>query len=168
MADVEQAAGIKVGDSVLFPYLTEQMRGTVTYIELDEKSDQGFVGISFDDGKSSARVPLASVIKVTVSQGLEAQGIPVILKCIKGEEWPLTSYITHVSFKEDVQSHDTITFICPLYHQFTLKRAVKAKILTPELAVKIILLAQQQLPDLRKSARRCTAKFTRTSRKSKK
>ena len=84
---------------------------------------------------------------------------PLTLKCPRGEEWPGTSFISTVALKENVQTHDTINWLCPAGHSFTLKRAVQTGMFTPEQALIMIAEAQRRLPEARKEAKRLLRSF---------
>lgn len=77
---------------------------------------------------------------------------PAISKCpsTKGEEWPTESYKSYISAGAKVITHEDITFTCPAGHTFTLKKAVERGMFTPEEAFKMMALAQDSLPVLRK------------------
>ena len=92
---------------------------------------------------------------------------PLTLRCPRGEEWPTTSFTQTIAYKEDIQTHDTILFYCPAGHDFTLKRAVKAGMFTPEQALTMIAEAQRRLPETRKEAKRLMREFRRPPRKAK-
>ena len=92
---------------------------------------------------------------------------PLTLRCPKGEEWPTTSFISTIAVKEDIQTHDTISWLCPAGHSFTLKRAVETGMFTPEQALTMIAEAQRRLPEARKEAKRLMREFRRPTRKAK-
>lgn len=85
--------------------------------------------------------------------------IPIILRCPRGEEWPAESFTNTVEYKERIQSQDTIRFICPLGHCYTVRQLVQKKTLTPEQALDIIAEAQRRLPEAREKARRLTREW---------
>ena len=84
---------------------------------------------------------------------------PLTLRCPWGEEWPGPSFISTVTLKEDIQTHDTINWLCPAGHSFTLKKAVKTGMFTPEQALTMIAEAQRRLPEARKEAKRLLRSF---------
>lgn len=86
-------------------------------------------------------------------------GLPVILRCPRGEEWPAESFKSTVEYEKKVQTHDTIHFLCPAGHVFTLRRAVEKGMFTPEQGLKLIASAQQRLPEARKEARRIKREY---------
>ena len=88
--------------------------------------------------------------------------LPAILKCpsSRGEEWPAESFKSYVSAKAKVITHEDITWLCPAGHTFTLKKAVEKGMFTPDEALKMIALAQKELPE----AKRQVAKAVRTLR----
>ncbi|KKK96505.1 hypothetical protein LCGC14_2662070 [marine sediment metagenome] len=92
---------------------------------------------------------------------------PLTLRCPWGEEWPGLSFKSLVALKEDIQTHDTITWLCPAGHSFTLKKAVKTGMFTPEQALTMIAEAQRRLPEARKEAKRLMREFRRPTRKTK-
>ena len=87
--------------------------------------------------------------------------LPLTLRCPRGEEWPATVFKSFTDIKGKVQTHETITFMCPAGHSFSLKKAVESKMFTPEQALMILAEAQRRLPKARKEVRR----FRRESRK---
>ena len=84
---------------------------------------------------------------------------PLTLRCPWGEEWPGPSFISTVTLKEDIQTHDTINWLCPAGHSFTLKKAVKTGMFTPEQALTMIAEAQRCLPEARKEAKKLMRSF---------
>jgi len=89
--------------------------------------------------------------------------LPVILKCPRGEEWPATSFDCLVA-KKRVQTHETVTFFCPLGHTFTLKTAVEKGMFTPIQAIQMIAAAQRNLPALIKEGRRVMRRWRKQSK----
>jgi len=164
--EVDEAGGLRVGDRVTFPLGDRRAHGTIDYIMYDEGDDDHSVGIIPDPSERclAAAVSLGEVRKEYHGE-IETAGLPVILKCPRGEEWPAESFHTLVSYKENIQTHDTITVMCPLGHSFSLKRAVKSKMFTPEQALQMISLAQKELPELRKEARQLNRAWRKKPRR---
>ena len=78
-------------------------------------------------------------------------GVPLTLKCPRGEEWPASGFKSFVNIKEEM-TYDAITFTCPAGHTFTLKRAVKTGMFTEEEAQKILKAAQAIAREVRYGA----------------
>ena len=98
------------------------------------------------------------------STGVE---LGLTLRCPRGEEWPATSFKSFVDSKVKVQTHETITFLCPAGHEFTLLRAVKSGMLMPDHALKVLAEAERQLPAAREEAKRSLREFKRSLRERK-
>lgn len=64
--------------------------------------------------------------------------IPPTLRCPRGDEWPVNLFVCLVDTRETIQGYDTITFLCPAGHKFTLRKAMKTKMFTPDQAQRII------------------------------
>jgi len=67
--------------------------------------------------------------------------LPPTLRCPRGDEWPVNLIQCLVDLRATIQTYDTITFLCPAGHKFTLGTAVKAKTFTPDQAETIIASA---------------------------
>ncbi|HEY4509871.1 MAG TPA: hypothetical protein VJC15_02690 [Candidatus Paceibacterota bacterium] len=74
------------------------------------------------------------------------QELGITLKCIKGEEWPATSFRSSLDLKAESVTEESITFYCPLWHSFTLAQAIQKGIFSPELAQKFLAFAMEQFP----------------------
>ena len=56
------------------------------------------------------------------------------MRCIKGEEWPVTGFKCIIDPVDDPLTEDSITFFCPLGHKFTIRQALSKDIITEEQA----------------------------------
>jgi hypothetical protein len=63
------------------------------------------------------------------------------MRCPRGEKWPTESFKSYIDSGAEVQTYETITFVCPAGHSFKLKRAVATKMFTAEQAQRIIAAA---------------------------
>lgn len=72
------------------------------------------------------------------------------MRCIKGEEWPTTSFDCVVSFAENLTIENAVTFSCPVGHTFSLRQALRKKIFTEQQVWDILARAQQQIAEGRK------------------
>lgn len=70
--------------------------------------------------------------------------LPAILRCPVGdEEWPAESFKCVVDAYKGTQGPGTIHFTCPAHHDFTLARAIRAKMFTRGQAKRLIAKAQE-------------------------
>lgn len=74
---------------------------------------------------------------------MEHQGLPLTFRCVKGEEWPITSFTSTLDLKVEEPTEDSIVFSCPSYHTFTLRQALAKKIFTQEQGAKMLSFAQE-------------------------
>lgn len=68
--------------------------------------------------------------------------LPLVLKCMKGEEWPTTGYKMLVSTSAVPLTYGDITVVCPAGHSFKLSVAVRKKILTKRHADNAVVNAE--------------------------
>lgn len=63
--------------------------------------------------------------------------------CIKGEVWPTQLFKSYLSGDGDPVTENSVHFICPAEHSFTLKQAVKAGIFSEEQSKRILATARE-------------------------
>jgi len=68
----------------------------------------------------------------------------IIIRCIKGEEWPITGYKSFIQVQDNPLTEKSITFTCPVGHKFTLEQALLKGIFTQGRAQKILDYAKKQ------------------------
>lgn len=78
--------------------------------------------------------------KITENQ----DSVPLTLHCVKGEEWPTTSFLSYIEALHNPLTEDSVVFTCPANHRFTLKQALKKGIFTPEQGEKLMTEAKKQ------------------------
>jgi len=71
----------------------------------------------------------------------------LIMRCIKGEEWPVANFQSFVNTDLKSFSEENVIFHCPKGHKFTLKEALLKGILTKEWAEKIMVAAKKLYND---------------------
>lgn len=79
-----------------------------------------------------------------------AVSIGITMECIKGESWPTESFKSFVDAPGDL-TEDSVYFICPAGHKFTLTKALSKGIFTPEQSQKIMESARKLKEEWKKN-----------------
>ena len=74
----------------------------------------------------------------------------ITMRCIRGEEWPTASFRSLLDLKGNEVTEDAITLHCPVGHSFTLQQAVAKGIFPEDVRMRVLALAKQQFPQMKK------------------
>lgn len=74
----------------------------------------------------------------------DLKGVPAIFSCVKGDQWPTTSFQSFIEAAHNPLTEDSVVFICPAGHRFTLRQALKKGIFTQEQGKKLMAGAKKQ------------------------
>ena len=80
---------------------------------------------------------------------LKPEDLPFTMRCVRGEEWPITEFATHVHVLMDEIDEDAITIACPAGHEYPLSRALRNKLLSRKIADEMLKIAREAAPRLR-------------------
>ena len=72
------------------------------------------------------------------------QQLPLSLRCpVGGEDWPVTGYRSYVDLTKQKGTMGSVRFFCPALHDFTLRKAWKARMFNKEQVAMILAEAER-------------------------
>lgn len=79
------------------------------------------------------------------------QELGITLQCIRGEEWPTTSFSYLLDLKQETVGPGSITFSCPMRHSFTLEQALNKGLYTSDMGERILARARLEFAEAKKT-----------------
>ena len=80
---------------------------------------------------------------------LRPEDLPLIMQCIRGDEWPIVSFTITPDLEGDVVTEDSITINCPAGHSYTLRQALQRKLHSRRVADELLEMTREIFPKLK-------------------